>query len=243
MKVDRRKKYYLVLDVESANTLQQPLVYDIGYSVVDKKGNIYYSKSHAITDLFFDEKKIFNNDELMNSAYYSKKLPQYFEQKGKWKFNPFLKVRKDILKIMKEFNINTVCAYNCSFDRNALNTTLRYITKSKLKWFFPYGTEFQCIWNMACQVICTQKRYIEMAIENNWFTKSGNMLTNAEKVWSYLINDKDFEEEHTGLEDVKIEVQIMARCLAQHKPMKTNIYRACWRIPQKKVREVRKFLI
>lgn len=240
MKIDKRKKYYLVLDVETANTLEQPLVYDIGYSVVDKKGNIYYSKSNAITDMFFDEKKIFNNDELMKSAYYSNKLPQYFEQKGKWKFNPFLKVRKDILKVMKKYNINIVCAYNCAFDRNALNTTLRYITKSKLKWFFPYGTEFQCIWNMACQVICTQKRYIEMAIENNWFTESGNMLTNAEKVWAYLSNNKDFEESHTGLEDVKIEIEIMARCLAQHKPMKVNIYRACWRIPQK---VVRKFII
>ena len=48
MKIDKRKKYYLVLDVETANTLEQPLVYDIGYSVVDKKGNIYFSKSKQI---------------------------------------------------------------------------------------------------------------------------------------------------------------------------------------------------
>lgn len=238
MKIDKRKKYYLVLDVETANTLEQPLVYDIGYSVVDKKGNIYFSKSNAITDLFFDEKKIFKNKELMESAYYSDKLDEYYN--GNWKFSPFLIVRKEILKVMKKFNINTVCAYNCAFDRNALNTTIRYLTKSKIKWFFPYGTEFNCIWNMACQVICTQKRYIEMAIENKWFTESGNMLTSAEKVWAYLSNNKDFEESHTGLEDVKIEIEIMARCLAQHKPMKVNIYRACWRIPQK---VVRKFII
>ena len=236
--IDKRKKYYLVLDVESANTLEQPLVYDIGYQVVDKKGRVYEEKSHAITDLFFDEKKIFKNEELMKSAYYSDKLPQYYN--NGWEFHPFLMVRKEILKVIRKYNIKVVCAYNCAFDRNALNTTIRYITKSKIKWFFPYGLEYQCIWNMACQVICTQKSYIQMAIENNWFTDSGNMLTSAEKVWAYLTNNKEFEESHTGLEDVKIEVEIMVRCLAQHKPMKKNIYRACWRIPQK---VVRKFII
>ena len=51
--IDKHKKYYLVLDVESANTLEQPLVYDIGYQVVDKKGRVYEEKSHAITDLFW----------------------------------------------------------------------------------------------------------------------------------------------------------------------------------------------
>ena len=60
----------------------------------------------------------------------------------------------------------------------------------------------------------------------------------AEVVYRYLIKDEQFIESHTGLADVLIEVQIMAKCFAQHKKMSRNVNRACWRIPQKK-REVK----
>ena len=40
MKIDRRKNYYLMLDTETANTLDDPLVYDIGLAVVDKAGKV-----------------------------------------------------------------------------------------------------------------------------------------------------------------------------------------------------------
>ena len=67
---------------------------------------------------------------------------------------------KKIREVMKKSNINTVCAYNANFDRNALNTTLRYVTKSKMRWFFPFGTKFNCIWSMACDTIYQQKTFI-----------------------------------------------------------------------------------
>ena len=53
--MDRRKKYYLVVDVETANSTQEALVYDLGFAICDKKGNIYVEKSYVITDIFFDE--------------------------------------------------------------------------------------------------------------------------------------------------------------------------------------------
>ena len=45
-KIDKRKKYVLVIDVETANTIidskfNEGLVYDIGFGVYDKKGNEY----------------------------------------------------------------------------------------------------------------------------------------------------------------------------------------------------------
>lgn len=232
--MDKRKKYYLVVDVETANSTEQALTYDIGFSVCDKKGNVYESKSFAISDIFFDEKKIYNNYELMDSAYYANKLPQYYEgmRSGAWKVVPLLVARQEIHRLMKEYNINVVCAYNCNFDKNALNTTLRYISKSKIRWFFPYGTEFYCIWNMACQTICKQKGYLRFCLKNGLYSESGNMKTSAETVWAYMTQNPNFEEKHTGLEDVKIEVQIFAKCIAQHKKMDKGINRLCWRIPQ-----------
>ena len=38
---DKRKKYFLVVDVETANSLDDPMVYDVGFLVGDKQGNIY----------------------------------------------------------------------------------------------------------------------------------------------------------------------------------------------------------
>ena len=35
------KKYFIVLDSETCNTIEQPIPYDIGWVVCDRDGNIY----------------------------------------------------------------------------------------------------------------------------------------------------------------------------------------------------------
>ena len=40
MAIDKRKNYYMVLDTETANDFDDPIVYDIGASIIDKKGNV-----------------------------------------------------------------------------------------------------------------------------------------------------------------------------------------------------------
>ena len=56
-----------------------------------------------------------------------------------------------------------------------------------------------------------------MALENKWFSPSGNYKTNAEIAYSYIICQKDFQEEHKGLDDVLIEYDILLKCFRQHK--------------------------
>ena len=51
--MDRRKKYYLVVDVETANSAQEALVYDLGFAICDKKGNIYAILSIDTTCFFY----------------------------------------------------------------------------------------------------------------------------------------------------------------------------------------------
>ena len=53
-----RKKKFLVVDVETANDTLYPLVYDIGYAVVDKEGNVYKQNSVIIRDIFCFEKEL-----------------------------------------------------------------------------------------------------------------------------------------------------------------------------------------
>lgn len=228
-RIDRRKKYVIVLDVETANMTEDALVYDLGFGVYDKQGNEYESYSKVITNIFDKEK------DLMQSAYYSEKLPQYYEQleNGTRERMGILQAKKFIREVMEKYGINEVYAYNANFDLTALNKTIRYVTKSKVRYFFPYGTKVCCIWHMACQVLCTQKTFLKQGVRNN----NGNLITNAERVYSYIKNI-DFQEEHTGLEDTRIEAQIMAWCFKQHKKMNRNINRVCWRIPNLLVEKV-----
>lgn len=228
------KKYYLVLDVETANSTDDALVYDLGYVVCDKKGNIYEADSFIVSDIFYKEA------ELMQSAYYAKKIPMYLEGIKNRAFNvvTFYEARTKLLDAMRRYKVEAVCAYNANFDYTALNTTQRWLTKSKYRFFLPYGTKVYCIWHMACQLICTQKAYIKFCLDNGFVSPSGNIKTNAETVYAYMTKDCGYEENHTGLEDVLIETKILAKCFAQHKKVEKNINRFCWRIPQAKAKEI-----
>ena len=227
MKVDKRKKYFMVLDVETANTTDSKhndgLVYDIGFTIMDKKGNIYAERSFCI-------KEIFDWIDLMQSAYYAEKRPIYYE---KMKNKEMEKVtiweaRQRIKKALEYFNISEVYAYNASFDYTTLNNTVRYLSGSGCRWFLPYGTQICDIWHIACQVLGVQKLFQSENIRND----NGNLITSAERMFAYMEQNPDFEESHTGLEDAKIESQILARCLRTHKHIDKKINRACWRIPQ-----------
>ena len=160
-----KKNYYLVLDTETANMVEEPLAYDVGFAICDKKGNIYEKFSFIVSEIFFDERKILGNSQLMGTSYYKEKLPQYYDgmKSGKWQVASIWTIRRKIHSLMKEYDIKKVFAYNMNFDKNALNYTLRYTSKSFKRWFFPYGTEFCCIWNMACQVIMQQNTFLRIA--------------------------------------------------------------------------------
>lgn len=228
--MDKRKKFRIVLDVETANGLESPLVYDFGMAVTDRHGNIYESYSLTIRDVFFFEK------DLMQSAYYAEKLPMYYaahRDKTRTVITLY-EARKLLHDLCEKYNTLDIYAYNAFFDRNSLTQTQRYITKSKYRFFLPYGAKVHCIWHMACQVICTQKTYRTWARKNGFVSAKGNIRTSAEVVYKYLSNDNEFEEEHTGLADVEIETAIMAHCIRQKKKMSTKINRWCWRIPQTK---------
>ena len=233
--IDKRKKYVLVLDIETANMTEDAIAYDVGFAVADKKGNIYETHSYMVAEMFLDKE----NRELMNTAYYAKKLPKYWEdyKQGKRKLASIVSIQRIVRQVMAKYSIKDVFAYNANFDKSGLDRTLRYLTKSSMRWFFPFGSQVHCIWHMATQVICSQKTYFKNAIANNWISEKGNLQTSAELVFAYISNNPDFQEEHSGLEDVTIETKIMAKCFTQHKKMKTNIYRRCWALPQKSFKE------
>ena len=232
--MSRQKEKFIVLDVETANDIPDTLTYDVSFIVADRSGKVYHEHAFVISDIFTDEK------DLMQSCYYAKKLPLYEERIAdkEIKVVSIFTVRRLIAKYITEYNIKKVYAYNAAFDRNALNTTQRYLTKSKYRWFFPYGVEICCIWHMACQTICNRMNYCLFCAKNGYYSKSKNMITNAETVYKFLTQDKEFEEEHTGLADCRIELQILCKCLQYHEKINRYINRGCYHIPQKKFKKI-----
>ena len=218
-------RYILILDVETANDTTDAIVYDIGFILLDLyTGAICERGSFVIRDTFVYER------ELVKVAYYADKIPEYIAdiQQGKRQMMDFIAARRHILNIMAKYNCHTVAAYNASFDRNALNTTLRYLTKSQYRYFFPYSTNFVCIWNMACSTICQRGEYRTFAETNHLFSNHGkNYRTTAETVYAFLTNDPFFKEEHKGYDDVKIEMVILQKCLNYDYSFK-GISRGCW---------------
>lgn len=231
-KIDKRVKYILTVDVETAGSIGSPLVYDIGYVITDKRGKIYEERSFII-------KEIFENKALMSSAYYSEKVPMYIEdiKNGSRTVIPFMEMRKDFLELAEKYNVKVLSAYNLAFDNKALKNTMLYITQDEKAKFLNehfINIEMLCIWCLACETLYTQKIFSTLAVKNGWVSKAGNYKTSAEIGYRFITGKTDFIEEHTGLEDVKIEIQIMAYAFRQNKKRTKGIFPNPWRIPNQK---------
>lgn len=201
---------YIMLDTETTNSLDDPICYDVGFAVVDKEGSIYETHSFVVAEVFL-------NEELMESAYFIEKVPQYWEdiKKGTRKLAKFNTIRKVLAETMKKYNTNIVIAHNARFDYRSTAKTQRYLTKSKYRYFLPYGTEVWDTLKMAREVLKNDVAYDNFCYDNNYVTKRGCKRFTAEILYRFFTGDNDFVESHTGLEDVTIEKVIFAECMAR----------------------------
>ena len=201
---------YIMLDTETTNSLDDPICYDVGFAVVDKEGAIYETHSFVVAEVFL-------NEELMASAYFIEKVPQYWEdiKNGTRKLAKFNPIRKVLAETMKKYNTNIVIAHNARFDYRSTAKTQRYLTKSKYRYFLPYGTEIWDTLKMAREVLKNDVDYDNFCYDNNYVTKRGCKRFTAEILYRFFTGDNDFVESHTGLEDVTIEKVIFAECMAR----------------------------
>lgn len=220
MKIDKRKKYFMVLDTETCPidreleevTPTNMLVYDIGYTITDKKGNVYRTGSYIVSDIFFGE---FYTK--MQSSYYANKIPKYMEQiaNGERVVKTWKQISFILRKVLEEFDINVVVAHNARFDYGVLRNTKDYLEEYPM---LPY-VEWWDTLKMARSILKERKSYKRFCEDNNFMTKNNQCRFTAEVIYRYLTNDLEFEESHTGLEDTLIEKDILAFCIKQHKKM------------------------
>ena len=189
----------IVFDTETTS-LQKPFCYNVGYIIYN-----------VITDTILDKKEfvieqVWHNLPLFESAYYANKRQFYVSQMRtrKIKMMKYGHVCRAIAKDIEKYNISVAYAYNSSFDEKVFNFNCDWF-----KCINPFDTvEIKDIRGFAHNFIIDNnyKRFCE---KHGLFTDSGNYSTTAESVYKYIINNKDFVENHTALSDSEIELDIL----------------------------------
>lgn len=202
----------IVLDTETANSLECPLAYDIGWAVVNDDFEVLKTESYAVAEVFLDK-------FLMTSAYYAEKVPQYWQdiKDGKRKLARLSLVAKTLREDVRNFGVTEIYAHNMRFDRLSTNTTQRYLTGSKYRYLFPKGVEICDTLKMAREAFGKSEKYREFCEKNGYMTKhkTPRARLTAEVLYRYLTGDTEFIEAHQGLADVLIEKEILKACIAQ----------------------------
>jgi hypothetical protein len=248
-KLDRRRKYYFVLDCETATlpyahnysgeqrkniAISKPLIYDLGWKVMDSKGNIYRRKSYLISE-------IFSVPAIFNTAYYASKRPLYLEKirNGEISVVSWERATAEMVADIEE--TEAVGAYNAMFDfKKAITFTEEYIShlynedfhewekeQNRIADFIaknnsrsnrgekinPNAFEFRGksyplfdIWALSCENLINNDEYRQFCKDNNRSTASGKYYpTNAEIVYRFITQDSEFIEAHMAVEDADIE--------------------------------------
>lgn len=257
-----KRKYYLTLDTETAtlpfaNTLARnaeekkkiaiakPLVYDIGWVITDRQGNICKSVNYLVQETFFVP-------NVFSTAYYCDKRPVYMEllSKGEIQAACWNNIMDALEADLQEVDILT--AYNATFDfKKAIPFTEQYIShlysvdynewerhqwgackrlistgkggenKEFLNPYFKFrGNEYPIcdLWALACDRLININKYRNFCLENKLLTASAQYFkTSAETSYRYLMNHYDFDEDHTALSDATIEAAILTKALKRGK--------------------------
>lgn len=138
VKLDRRREYFLILDCETACLphvadlapeqrktvgISKPLIYDIGWTIIDRQGRTYDRKNFLISE-------IFSVPAIFDTAYYADKRPLYLEklQAGEIVLTDWRTATKELEDALNA--VKAVGAYNAAFDfKKAIPFTELYINK------------------------------------------------------------------------------------------------------------------
>ena len=212
---------YLFLDCETAESSDENgkvdahngQAYDLGVMVIDETGKVYDQISMVNEDVFF------GMPEAMQNAYYADKVPQYLVdmRMGKRKILNTWQIYRLFRELCRKYDIKGIIAHNAFFDVNALNATMRYQTKSRVRYFLPWGLKVIDTLALARNTFATDPEYVAWCGENGYMTNHNvpRPRLTAEILYRYITGDQEFTESHTGLEDVKIEKEIYLNCLAR----------------------------
>ena len=218
-KVDLKKERYLMfIDTETIGTLnvkESVLPFEIGMKIFDLESKkVVKEKSYLV-------RKFFNNKYIMLSTFSATKYPNYFEKlqnDKRYKTMSVNDISKDIEKNVQRYNVKIMVAHNGNFDKTAM---------ARLFEDFGVDNPFENIDLLDTQeiskVITFSKDYTEFCLANKdrlnsvkdscFITNSGRVRITAQAIYCYITQNPTFEEAHTGLEDIDIEIEIFKKSM------------------------------
>lgn len=257
----RKKLMYLVLDCETATmpfanevaendperkkkiAIAKPLIYDVGWQIIDRQGNVYQKKQFLCAE-------IFSVPSVFNTAYYKDKRPLYLEMIRRKEITvvPWETITEEFAADLAE--VDYVGAFNSMFDFiKAIPFTELYIRKLYSEDYYEWeqNQRFMCkkiatekyrrdsdkpprdtetfkfrgvekplfdIWGMCCESLLNRDAYRKLCLDLGMVSASGDYFkTSAEASFRYLAEKYDFIEAHTALADVEIESFILSKIL------------------------------
>lgn len=265
----RKTLRYMVVDTETATlpfaseiagndankkkkiAIARPLVYDIGWTITNRKGEILDKKQFLIAETF-------SVPSVFNTAYYAEKRPIYIEmlKQNQTTIKPWGEVMELFIEDLQ--NVDAVGAYNAMFDfKKAIPFTELYINKlysadyysweqaqrkmcAKIanenykkneekefdsEYFAFRGEKYPLfdLWGLATKHLLNNATYKKQCLNHNLLTASGTFFkTSAESSFQYLCDKYDFVESHTALDDAMIETYILS-CVAKKHAISTGI--------------------
>ena len=214
----KREKHICILDTETIVEGQK--TFDIGIIIATVDGTIKLEKQWFIKENFF--KKFFY--EAKRDLYINRlENPDYPAS-----LNTIRECFEEMTQIFKFFDVKEVYAYNASFDTRVINNLADQAGLPD-----PLDDKIiECLWFWSTQTILLQEGFKKFAKRWNLLTPKGNYKTSAETTYAYLTGDPDFVEEHTALEDCRIELEIYKACKKQHKARVRGLAANPWLIPQ-----------
>ena len=234
IKIDNRKRYFMVFDTETTRLASdikndKPLIYDIGFAICDKQGEIYESYNYIIQNIYYSD--------LMENAFFGSKRPWYDEQisLGNITVKSFGQAIYNMNKVISRYPNMTVCAYNLDFDMRALKATSALTRQpgynGDISSVIKGEVKYQDIWGLAVEAIyLPQKGYKRFIEKFNLYTPAGNPKTSAEVGYQYIVKNSEFIEDHTALSDVYVEIDILVHALKQHKKYVKGILPKPWKL-------------
>lgn len=206
---------FIVLDTEGVivgkpnkcNLGATALFYDFGFVVANRDGETLDKYSFVNTD-------VFNDYDLMLSAYYAKKLPQYHAGIGEsWVPASTLEIWHTFCKCIVDYGVRDIWAYNANYDRASVNYTISQKSNGFRRFFAPYGCKWRDVWDYAGSTLCNTTKYVKWCKDNGLVSAFGNPKTSADTLGKYLRGDMAYSECHTALADAEDELFILQAAL------------------------------
>lgn len=258
----RKPQLFLVLDTETATlpfanelaksakqkqtiAIAKPLVYDIGWQILDRAGNIYSRHNYLVSE-------IFSVPSVFNTAYYKEKKPIYLEmlKNGKISLLDWNSIMEILLQDLEKADF--VGAFNSMFDfKKAIPFTEKYIQKLYSNDYYDWekyqkqrcveilsiksnyqnpnwdsenfnfrGVDYPLfdLWGIACERLINTKAYKSKCLEMSMITSSGQFFkTSAETTFRHIMESYGFIESHTALDDAIIESEILQKAAKKGK--------------------------